>query len=158
MVDNLGHIKMQLIVHNLQAYCHICIDEILLVTKFHQVLCSSIIDLLISDFRCNFAIVYQDFLKLLNLSWQSMSIQGVFLDTREGLVNHCLENLRLDRIISHLAIVNGRTCFFLGRSIIRFYTFLIVCFNADNRSVIAISSCLEKDFLLIFKILIDRPR
>jgi len=65
-----------------------------------------------------------------------MAIQSVFFHTRKGLVNHCLEDLRLDRIISHLAIVNNWTCFFLGRSIIRFYAFLIVCFNADNRAVI----------------------
>ncbi|CIV64469.1 Uncharacterised protein [Streptococcus pneumoniae] len=72
------------------------------------------------------------------------------------MVNYCLKYLRLDRIISHLAIVNNRTCFFLGRSIIRFYAFLIVCFNADNRTVIAIRARLEKDLLLIFKMVIDR--
>ncbi|CIV50157.1 Uncharacterised protein [Streptococcus pneumoniae] len=127
-----------------------------IIAKLHQVLCCCLIDFLISDFRGDSVVIDKDLVELLHLSWQSMPVQGVFLDTREGLVNHCFEDLRLDRIISHLAIVNNRTCFFLGRSIIRFYAFLIVCFNADNRTVIAISSCLEKDLLLIFKMVIDR--
>ena len=132
MVDDLGHIKMQLIIYNLQAYSHICIDEILLVTKLHQVLCSSIIDLLIGDFRCNFVIVYQDFLKLLNLSWQSMPIQSVFFHTWKGLVNHCLENFRLDGIISHFTVIYYHSSFFFSSGFSSLNSILIVSLNIYN--------------------------
>ena len=140
MVDNLGHIKVQLIIHNLQTNCHFCIDKISIIAKLHQVLCSCLIDFFVSNFRCDFVFVDKDFIELLDLSWQGMPVQTVFFNTWEGLVNHCFEYLRLDRVISHLAIINGRTCFFLVRSIICFYTFLIVRFNTDNCSLIAIGT------------------
>ena len=140
MVDNLGHIKVQLIIHNLQTNCHFRIDKISIIAKLHQVLCSCLIDFFVSNFRCDFVFVDKDFIELLDLSWQGMPVQAVFFNTWEGLVNHCFEDLRLDSVISHLAIVNGRTCFFLGRSIICFHAFLIVCFNADNCTLIAIGT------------------
>ena len=118
MVDNLGHIKVQLIINNLQTDRHFCIDKISIIAKLHHVLCCCLIDFFVGNFRGDFVFVDKYFIELLDLSWQGMPVQTVFFNTREGLVNYCLEYLRLDRIISHLAIVNGRTCFFLGRSII----------------------------------------
>ena len=156
MVDNLGHIKAQLIIHNLQTNCHFRIDKISIIAKLHQVLCSCLIDFFVSNFRCDFVFVDKYFIELLNLSWQGMPVQTVFFNTWEGLVNHCFEDVRLNSVISHLAIINFRTCFFFSRSILCFYTLLVIRFNANNCSLIAIRTSLEKNFLLIFKMVIDR--
>ncbi|CGF49970.1 Uncharacterised protein [Streptococcus pneumoniae] len=127
-----------------------------IIAKLHQVLCCCLIDFLISDFRGDSVVIDKDLVELLHLSWQSMPVQAVFLDTREGLVNHCFEDLRLDRIISHLAIINFRTCFFFSRGILCFYPLLVIRFNANNCSLIVIRARLEKNLLLIFKMVIDR--
>ena len=156
MVDNLGHIKVQLIIHNLQTNCHFRIDKISIIAKLHQVLCSCLIDFFVGNFRCDFVFVDKDFIELLDLSWQGMPVQTVFFNTWEGLVNHCFENLRLNSVISHLAIIYLRTCFFLSRSILCFHTLLVISFYANNCSLIAIGTRLEKNLLLIFKMVIDR--
>ena len=156
MVDNLGHIKVQLIVHNLQTNCHFRIDKISIIAKLHHVLCSCLINFFVGNFWCNFVFVDKYFIELLDLSWQGMPVQTVFFNTWEGLVNHCFEDLRLDRVISYLAIINFRTCFFFSRSILCFYPLLVIRFNANNCSLIAIGACLEKNLLLIFKMVIDR--
>ncbi|KXU05102.1 hypothetical protein SORDD24_00907 [Streptococcus oralis] len=103
-------------------------------------------------------IVNQDFIELLHLSRQSMTVQGVFFHTWKGLVNHCFEDSRLNRVISHCTVINLSSCFLLSRSILCFHTFLVIRFNANNSPIIAVRACFEKNFLLIFQILIDSSR
>ena len=140
VVHNLCHIKMQLIVHHLQTNGQIRIDQVLLIPELHIVFSSLCIDLLIRYLWGHFMIVDQDFLELLDLTWKCVTIQCVFFHPWKGLVDHCLQHTWSNGIICYMLIINRITRFLFGRSLVWFHSFLIVCLDANNRSLTCVIS------------------
>ena len=155
MVHNLSHIKVKLIVHYLQTNCHICIDEVFLITEFHFILGSCCIYFFIGNFRSYGMLIDEDFVYLLNLTWKLVAIEDVFFNTWEGLVNDCFQYCRFNSVIFNFAIVYCITFFFFSSLLVVFHAFLIICFNVYNSSLATIASSLKNDFLLIFEFVIN---
>ena len=156
MVDNLSHIKVKLVVHHLQTNCHICIDEVFLITEFHFILGSRCIDLLIGNFRSHSVLINHNLINRLHLTWKFVAIEDVLFNTWEGLVDNCFQYCRFDSVVFDIAIIYCVALFFFSGFLIVFHTFLVISFDIDNGTFAAvIGSSFKNDFLLIFEFVIN---
>ena len=151
MVDNLSHIKVKLVVHYLQTNSHICIDEIFLITEFHFILSSCCIYFFIGNFRSYGMLIDNNLINWLKLTWKLVAIKDIFFNTREGLVNDCFQNSRLNCIVFHVTIIDFIAFFFFSDFLVCFNAFLVICFNVYNCSFATIvCSSFKNNLLLIF--------